>query len=82
MTPVTGVAAVVSVVTVDALVRPDQVTLGVLVDSVPRDAVDDAVAACGVRDGARRPYLMRVAFTDETTTTTTTTTTIESFAPI
>ena len=46
----TGVAAVVCVVTVDALVRPDQVTLGVLVDSVPRDAVDDAVVACGVRE--------------------------------
>ena len=40
----------VCVVTVDALVRPDQVTLGVLVDSVPWDAVDDAVAACGVRE--------------------------------
>jgi Insertion element 4 transposase N-terminal/Transposase DDE domain len=31
-------------------VRPDQVSLGVLVDAVPRDAVDDAVAACGVRE--------------------------------
>src|SRR6266700_3075818 len=31
-------------------VRPDQVTLGVLVNAVPRDAVDDAVAACGVRE--------------------------------
>ena len=31
-------------------VRPDQVTLGVLVNAVQRDAVDDAVAACGVRE--------------------------------
>ena len=30
--------------------RPDQVTLGVLVDAVPRDAVDEAVAVCGVRE--------------------------------
>jgi hypothetical protein len=36
--------------TVGVLVRPDQVTLGVLVDAVPRDAVDDAVAVCGVRE--------------------------------
>jgi hypothetical protein len=34
------------------VVRPDQVSLGVLVTAVPRDAVDDAVAVCGV--GARR----------------------------
>jgi hypothetical protein len=38
--------------TADALdrpvVRPDQVTLGVLVSQVPRDAVDDAVTVCGV----------------------------------
>jgi hypothetical protein len=33
-----------------AVVRPDQVTLGVLVSQVPRDAVDDAVAVCGVRE--------------------------------
>jgi hypothetical protein len=33
-----------------AQVRPDQVTLGVLVSAVPRDAVDDAVAFCGVRE--------------------------------
>jgi hypothetical protein len=33
-------------------VRPDQVSLGVLVTAVPRDAVDDAVAACGA--GAKR----------------------------
>jgi hypothetical protein len=32
------------------VVRPDQVTLGVLVTQVPRDAVDDAVAVCGVRE--------------------------------
>ena len=32
--------------------RPDQVSLGVLVTAIPRDAVDAAVAACGV--GARR----------------------------
>lgn len=32
------------------VVRPDQVTLGVLVSQVPRDAVDDAVTACGVRE--------------------------------
>ena len=32
------------------VVRPDQVSLGVLVNAVPRDAVDDAVAACGVRE--------------------------------
>jgi hypothetical protein len=29
------------------VVRPDQVSLGVLVSAVPRDAVDAAVAACG-----------------------------------
>jgi len=34
------------------VVRPDQVSLGVLVAAVPRDAVDAAVAACGV--GAKR----------------------------
>ncbi len=33
-----------------ALVRPDQVSLGVLVNAVPRDAVDEAVAVCGVRE--------------------------------
>jgi hypothetical protein len=32
------------------VVRPDQVSLGVLVNAVPRDAVDEAVAACGVRE--------------------------------
>ena len=30
--------------------RPDQVSLGVLVNAVPRDAVDEAVAVCGVRE--------------------------------
>jgi hypothetical protein len=35
---------------VDVAVRPDHVTIGVLVDSVPRDAVDEAVAVCGVRE--------------------------------
>ncbi len=34
------------------MVRPDQVSLGVLVTAVPRDAVDAAVGACGV--GERR----------------------------
>lgn len=34
------------------MVSPDEVSLGVLVSAVPRDAVDDAVAVCGV--GARR----------------------------
>lgn len=32
------------------MVRPDQVSLGVLVNAVPRDAVDEAVAVCGVRE--------------------------------
>ena len=32
------------------VVRPDQVSLGVLVNAVSRDAVDDAVMACGVRE--------------------------------
>lgn len=36
----------------DVVVRPDQVSLGVLVSAVPRDAVDAAVAVCGV--GAKR----------------------------
>lgn len=34
------------------VVTPDQVSLGVLVTAVPRDAVDDAIAVCGV--GAKR----------------------------
>ena len=36
----------------DVVVSPDQVSLGVLVTAVPRDAVDEAVAVCGV--GAKR----------------------------
>jgi len=40
------------------VVRPDQVSLGVLVSAVPRDAVDAAVAACKVgerRSGGKLP---------------------------
>jgi hypothetical protein len=33
-----------------AVVQPDQVTLGVLVSHVPRDVVDEAIMACGVRE--------------------------------
>jgi hypothetical protein len=33
----------------EAPARPDQVSIGVLVNAVPRDAVDEAVAVCGVR---------------------------------
>jgi hypothetical protein len=32
------------------VVRPDQVSLGVLVNAVPGDLVDEAVAVCGVRE--------------------------------
>jgi hypothetical protein len=32
------------------VVRPEPVSLGVLVSAVPRDAVDEAVAVCGVRE--------------------------------
>src|SRR6266481_9589131 len=32
------------------VVRPDQVSLGVLVAAVPRDVIDAAVAACGAAD--------------------------------
>lgn len=32
------------------MVRPDRVSLGVLVSAVPRDAIDAAVAACGAGD--------------------------------
>jgi hypothetical protein len=32
------------------VVRPDQVSLGVLVSAVPRELVDEAVAVCGVRE--------------------------------
>jgi hypothetical protein len=33
-----------------SVVSPDQVSVGVLVEAVPRDAVDEAVAVCGVRE--------------------------------
>ena len=33
-----------------SLVTPDQVSIGVLVSAVPRDAVDEAIAVCGVRE--------------------------------
>ena len=36
--------------TVLAPIRPEQVSIGVLVDAVPRDAVDVAGAVCGVRE--------------------------------
>ena len=36
--------------TTGAVALPDQVTLGMLIDSVPREAVDDAIVACGVRE--------------------------------
>ncbi|MGQ0482365.1 MAG: transposase domain-containing protein [Pseudonocardia sp.] len=32
------------------VVRPDQVSLGVLINAVPRDAVDEAVAVCRARE--------------------------------
>lgn len=32
------------------VVLPDQVSVGVLVESVSRDAVDEAVAVCGVKE--------------------------------
>src|SRR5680860_664552 len=35
---------------VGVAVSPDQVSIGVLVEAVPRDAVDEAVAVCGVRE--------------------------------
>ena len=47
-----------AVVDQGVVVRPDQVSLGVLVSSVPRDAVDAAVAAGGVgqrRSGGKLP---------------------------
>ena len=46
------------VMDVGGVVRQDQVSLGVLVAAVPRDAVDAAVAACGVgerRSGGKLP---------------------------
>lgn len=33
-----------------SVVSPDQVSIGVLVSAVPRDAVDEAIAECGVRE--------------------------------
>src|SRR5260370_41748914 len=42
----------------DVVVRPDQVSLGVLVAAVPRDVIDVAVAACGggdKRSGGKLP---------------------------
>src|SRR6266511_84194 len=33
-----------------SVVSPDQVSIGVLVDAVPRDAVDETIAVCGVRE--------------------------------
>jgi hypothetical protein len=45
----------------DAVVSPDQVSVGVLVTSVARDAIDGAVAQCGVtakrRDGKLPPHV-------------------------
>jgi hypothetical protein len=38
------------VTTTGAVTLPDQVSLGRLIDAVPRDAVDDALRACGVRE--------------------------------
>ncbi len=35
------------------MVRPDQVSLGVLVSAVPRELVDESVAVCGVRERRR-----------------------------
>jgi Insertion element 4 transposase N-terminal len=58
--PVSRACGGVSVVAVDAVVisgmktgspaSRDQVSIGVLVKEVPRDAVDEAVAVCGVRE--------------------------------
>ena len=41
------------------MVWPDQVSLGVLVNAVPRDLVDEAVAVCGVRE--RRQFFFNGA---------------------
>jgi hypothetical protein len=46
------VGGTVTGVDAGVVVSPEQVSLGVLVSAVPRDAVDDAVAVCGV--GAKR----------------------------
>jgi len=45
-----AVGGTVAGVDAGVVVRPDQVSLGVLVTAVPRDTVDDAVAVCGVAD--------------------------------
>jgi hypothetical protein len=48
------------------VVGPDQVSLGVLVSAVPRDAVDAAVAGCGVgerRAGGKLPAQVRAYLT-------------------
>ncbi|WP_200835271.1 transposase domain-containing protein, partial [Parafrankia sp. Ea1.12] len=48
------------------MVTPDQVSVGVLVTAVPRDAVDEAVAACGVgerRRGGKLPPHVTVYLT-------------------
>ena len=44
------------------MVRPDQVSLGVLVNAVPRDLVDEAVAVCGVRERRSDGKLNRPGF--------------------
>jgi hypothetical protein len=46
------VGGTVTGVDAGVVVSPEQVSLGVLVSAVPRDAVDEAVAVCGV--GAKR----------------------------
>ena len=51
MIPVSGVAVVICGYSM-SVVSPDQVTFGVLVDTVSREAVDEAVAVCRV--GERR----------------------------
>jgi hypothetical protein len=45
-----GVVTLSPIMGEGVVVRPDQVSLGVLVSAVPRDAVDAAVVACGVGD--------------------------------
>ncbi len=41
-------------------VGPDLVSIGVLVDAVPRDAVDEAVAVWGCGSGARTASFRRM----------------------
>lgn len=45
-----GVVTLSPIMGEGVVVRPDQVSLGVLVSAVPRDAIDAAVVACGVGD--------------------------------